>query len=101
MERSNLSKLTRMASGSLLCIGEGAVALIRVRAGDVWVTENGGGEDHVLSAGQSLRLRRKGGAIAQALSQSVVTVVAPEPVSFPRRLLDAMLAPLFPPADAN
>ena len=101
MDRSNQGNFIRMARGSLLRIDERAGALIRIQAGEVWITENRGGDDHVLRAGQSLRLRRRGLAIAQALEQSVLTVVAPDTASLPRRLLDALLAPLFPPADAT
>ncbi len=101
MDRSNQGNLNRMARGSLLRVDNRAGTLVRVRAGEVWVTENGGGDDHVLRAGQSLRLRRRGLAIVQALEHSVVSVAAPERVSFARRLFDALLAPLLTSADVN
>jgi len=99
MDETNRIKPIRLARGRLLRIEDGAGGLVRVRAGELWVTEEGAGKDHVLHAGQWLRLESNGATLAQALKRSVVTVVPPETVSLARRLCDAVLALLFPPTD--
>ena len=68
-----------MPRGSLLRIDDGAGAMIHVREGEIWVTEEGSRKDHVLGAGQSFRLQRDGTTLAHAFRRSVVSVTAPGP----------------------
>src|SRR3954463_5656339 len=44
------------------------------RAGTVWVTREGDGADHVLSAGEALDLTRRGRVVVQALTDAAVDV---------------------------
>jgi Protein of unknown function (DUF2917) len=66
-----------MAPGSLLRIDDGAGALIHVREGEIWLTEEGSRKDHVLGAGQMFRIERDGATLAHAFRRSVINVSAP------------------------
>jgi len=99
MDETARNNTIRMARGRLLRIDDGAGGLVRVREGELWLTEEGGRKDHVLHAGQCLRLGRNGATLAQALKRSVVTLSTPETTSLARRLCDALLAPLLPTTD--
>ena len=81
-----------MPRGSLLRIDDGAGAMIHVREGEIWVTEEGSRKDHVLGAGQSFRLQRDGTALAHAFRRSVVSVTAPGPGVRARRVAPTQAA---------
>jgi hypothetical protein len=70
-----------MTRGSMLRIDDGAGILVYVWEGEVWLTQEGGREDHVLGPGQWFRLDRGGAAIAHAFRRSalMLTSTAPEP----------------------
>lgn len=82
-----------LARGGTLRIAEGEGTLVYVWEGEVWLTEDGAREDHVLTAGQWFRLGAAA-ALAQAFRHSVVTLTRPaRPPSVLRRAI-AMLFPL-------
>lgn len=82
-----------LARGGTLRIPEGEGTLVYVWDGEIWLTEDGRPEDHVLSAGQWFRLGRSP-AIAQAFRHSVLTLTRPaRPPSALRRGF-ALLFPL-------
>jgi hypothetical protein len=76
-----------MPRGSLLRIDEGAGVLLYVWEGELWLTEEGSCEDHVLQAGQWFRLDRGGAALAHAFRRSVVSLSSPTPEGPARRIL--------------
>jgi len=73
--------------GALLRIEDGQHILLYVWEGELWLTEDGEREDRFLRAGEWRRLARAGTAVGTALERSVVTLTAPEPVNFARRIV--------------
>jgi hypothetical protein len=88
-----------MPRGSLLRIDGGAGVLVHVWKGEIWLTQEGSAEDHVLGAGQSLRVDGGGTALAQAFRRSVISLsaAAPAPAGALRRFFAGLLAPLNRP----
>jgi Protein of unknown function (DUF2917) len=76
-----------LTRGSLLRIEDGRDILLYVWEGEVWLTEERERQDLLLRAGQWHRLERQGAAIGYALERSVVTLTAPEPAQYARRVL--------------
>ena len=76
-----------LTRGSMLRIEDGRDMLVYVWEGEIWLTEEGEHRDRVLSAGQWHRLERQGAAIGYALRRSVLTLTAPEPEYYARRIL--------------
>ena len=76
-----------LARGSMLRIEDGRDILIHVREGEVWLTEECERRDRILRAGEWHRLERQGAAIAYAFGRSVLTLTAPEPVRYARRIV--------------
>lgn len=76
-----------LAQRSTLRIEDGAGILVYVWEGEVWLTEDGAREDRVLQPGQWHRLERSGAAIAYALERATVTLTAPEPAHYARRIV--------------
>ena len=66
-----------VSRGSLLRIDGGAGVLVHVWEGEIWLTQEGSGKDHVLGAGQCFRLDRGGAALAHAFRRSVVSLSPP------------------------
>jgi hypothetical protein len=75
-----------LAHGNVLRIEDGRDMLVYVWEGKLWLTEEGERTDRVLVAGQWHRLERGGTAIANALARCLVTLTAPEPRFFARRI---------------
>jgi len=71
----------------MLRIEDGRDMLLYVWEGEVWLTEEGERRDRILKAGQWHRLERQGAAVGYALDRSVVTLTAPEPAQYARRIL--------------
>ena len=65
--------------GSTLRIDDGVGVTLEVRQGDLWLTEEGGREDHFLGPGQSFRISRRGTTLVHAFQPSVVLVSAALP----------------------
>jgi hypothetical protein len=76
-----------LTRGSMLRIEDGQDLLLYVWEGEVWLTEDGDRRDRLLRAGDWHRLERQGAALAYALARSVVTLTAPEPAFYARRIL--------------
>jgi Protein of unknown function (DUF2917) len=76
-----------LARGSGLRIEDGRGILVYVWEGELWVTEEGEHRDHFVRRGEWLRLQRDGAAVGTALLPSVVTLTAPEPQDFARRIV--------------
>lgn len=76
-----------LARGSMLRIEDGRQILIYVWEGELWLTEDGERQDRVLRRGEWHRVARSGAAIGTALERSVVTLTAPSPEGFARRIV--------------
>jgi Protein of unknown function (DUF2917) len=76
-----------LESGSMLRVEDGRHILIYVWEGELWLTEDGERKDRFLRAGDWYRLARAGAAVGTALARSVVTLTAPVPVNFARRIV--------------
>lgn len=76
-----------LTRGSMLRIEDGRDILIYVWEGEIWLTEERERRDRLLKAGEWHRLERQGAAISYALERSVVTLTAPEPAQYARRIL--------------
>jgi hypothetical protein len=63
-----------MPRGSTLRIDDGPGVLVFVREGELWLTEEGSREDHLVHDGQGFRIERGGAALAHALRRSVVSL---------------------------
>lgn len=65
--------------GSTLRIDDGAGVTLDVRQGELWLTEEGGREDHFLRTGDRFGIRRNGVTLVHAFRDSVVCVAAAMP----------------------
>ena len=59
--------------GRFLRIQSGAGSTVGAHAGSVWITEEASPRDVVLRPGQSLKLRRRGLALVEAMSDAVIS----------------------------
>jgi hypothetical protein len=69
----------------LMVFSDPAGTCIEVLHGGVWLTEERCAEDHIVSAGQALRLRCDGRAVAESLEPTRLRVIEPT-----RRLASAL-----------
>lgn len=76
-----------LTRGSLLRVEDGRGILVYVWEGELWVTEEGERADRLLQAGEWHRIERDGAAVVYALRRSVVTLTAPEPEYYARRIV--------------
>lgn len=76
-----------LAHGSLLRVEDGQDILLYVWEGEVWLTEERERHDRILRAGEWHRIERNGAAIAYALQRATVTLTAPEPAYYARRIV--------------
>jgi len=84
-----------VARGSLLRIDDGAGALVHVWEGELWLTQEGSPQDHLLGAGQTFRIDRDGATLVHALQRSLVSLSRPAPrLSSLRHWAAKVLAPL-------
>ncbi len=86
MEEQAVQDPITMAGGSVLRIEQGRGVVVSVRAGAVWLTQEGDPADYVLRAGEALRLDRDGLALASALGRSVVMLDIPQAERRARRI---------------
>lgn len=75
-----------MRRGSVLRVEDGRELVIYVWEGALWLTQEGDARDRYLGAGSWFRLDRDGVALAQATSRSTITLTAPEPERYARRI---------------
>lgn len=76
-----------LTRGSLLRVEDGRGILVYVWEGELWLTEEGERADRVLKAGEWHRIERDGAAVVYALTRGVVTLTAPEPEYYARRIV--------------
>lgn len=76
-----------LTRASLLRIEDGRDILIYVWEGELWLTEERERRDRILKAGQWHRLERSGSAVVYALSRSEITLTAPAPEHYARRIV--------------
>ena len=76
-----------LTRGSLLRVEDGRGILVYVWEGELWVTEEGERADRLLQAGEWHRIERDGAAVVYALKRSVLTLTAPEPEYYARRIV--------------
>jgi hypothetical protein len=74
MGRYDEQGMIGMPRGSMLRIDDGPGLLVYVREGELWLTEEGSREDHLLRDGQWFRIERGGAALAHALRRSAVSL---------------------------
>lgn len=72
--------------GAVLRIEEGCDLLIYVWEGSLWLTQEGEARDRHLDAGDWFRLDRDGLALATATSRAALTVTAPRPEGYAKRI---------------
>jgi Protein of unknown function (DUF2917) len=60
--------------GRFLRIQGGAGSTVTAHAGSVWITEEASARDVVLRPGQSLKLRRPGLALVEAMSDAAISL---------------------------
>jgi Protein of unknown function (DUF2917) len=87
MQEFIVSSSLNLTRGSMLRIEDGRDILVYVWEGEVWLTEERERKDRILKAGEWHRLERQGAAIGYALQRTVVTLTAPEPVQYARRIV--------------
>lgn len=76
-----------LTRGSLLRVEDGRDILVYVWEGELWLTEEGERTDRLLQAGEWHRIERDGAAVVYALKRSVLTLTAPEPEYYARRIV--------------
>jgi hypothetical protein len=85
-----------MSRGSLLRIEDGRDLLLYVWDGSVWLTQEGDTRDRYVGAGEWFRLDRNGTAIAYSLRRTVMSLTAPEPELYARRIVLAKAGSAMP-----
>jgi len=75
-----------LAPGSVLRIEDGCDLLIYVWEGSLWLTQERDARDRHLGAGGWFRLDRDGLALATAASLTTITVTAPQPEGYAKRI---------------
>ena len=69
----------QIACGTAVGIQDGRGAWLRVRHGAVWITQDGGGKDVFLAAGESFCIERDGLTLASPLGRAPPALVSIEP----------------------
>ena len=72
MARHPAFRRLSLGSGDLVNLDDARGTTIRVRRGQVWVTQDGDLADHVLDAGTSWAIERNGRTIVQAQHPTIV-----------------------------
>jgi hypothetical protein len=80
-----------MARGSLARIDDGRGLALEVWDGELWITQQGDRRDYFVKPGQRFAIDREGGVLAYALRASHVTLTAPVPAHYARRI--TLMAP--------
>jgi hypothetical protein len=75
-----------MTRGSFLRIEDGAGLLVYVWEGRLWLTQERELRDRWLKPGDWFRLDRDGATVVQALERAVVTITAPAPERYAKRI---------------
>lgn len=75
-----------MTRGSVLRIEDGRDMVIYVWEGGLWLTQEGDRRDRYCGAGDCFRLERDGVTLAQATARSAVSLTAPQPELYAKRV---------------
>lgn len=75
-----------MTRGSVLRLEDARDMVLYVWEGGVWLTQEGDRRDRYLGAGDCFRLERDGVTLAQATARSVVSLTAPQPEGYAKRV---------------
>jgi hypothetical protein len=65
-----------LAQGATITLPDARGAVIRVLAGELWITQDGDPEDHFAGAAESFRVSRSGATVVQALHDARLVVEA-------------------------
>jgi hypothetical protein len=76
-----------MGRGSMLRIEDGRDLLLYVWEGAIWLTQEGDERDRYVEAGQWFRLDRHGLVLAHATRRATVSITAPVPELYARRIV--------------
>ena len=76
-----------LTRSSVLRVEDGRGILVYVWEGELWITESGERLDRIVRRGEWYRLSRNGAALGYALQRSVLTLTAPQPTGYARRIL--------------
>jgi hypothetical protein len=85
-----------MTRGSILRVEDGRDLTLYVWEGAVWLTQEGDERDRWVGAGEWFRLDRQGAAIAHATQRTVMTIAAPGPELYARRIVLAKAGSALP-----
>lgn len=85
-----------MTRGSVLRVEDGRELVLYVWEGAVWLTQEGDVRDRHVGAGEWFRLDRHGVAIAHATQRTVMTVTAPTPELYAKRIVLARAGSAVP-----
>jgi len=77
----------RLARGSFGIIEDGRGMQIELWDGELWLTQHADTRDYVVRAGREFRLESEGRVIFHALRESSITLVAPVPAQYARRIV--------------
>jgi len=75
-----------MTRGTVLRIEDGQDLVVYVREGGLWLTQEGDRRDRYLAVGDCFRLERDGVTLAQATARSTVSLTAPQPELYAKRI---------------
>lgn len=85
-----------LTRGSILRVEDGRDLTLYVWEGAVWLTQEGEARDRWVGAGEWFRLDRQGVAIAHATQRTVMTIAAPSPELYARRIVLAKAGSAVP-----
>jgi hypothetical protein len=72
-------EILRIAAGADVARRDLAGALLRMRAGRIWLTQHGDIRDYVYAAGEAARVDRDGPVVIQALEDTEIAIERPAP----------------------
>ena len=75
-----------VARGEIVRLNDAAGSVIRVREGLLWITQDGESADHLLPAGTSFRIERRGLTLVSALRCTRLQVCSAQPAAADPRL---------------
>jgi hypothetical protein len=73
--------------GGLALIENGKGMAVELWDGELWITQAGDTRDHLVRPGGSFRLRGEGLALVSALQPSRITLTAPVPAYYAKRIM--------------
>lgn len=77
MDATRITTPVRLAAGDDLALHGLRHALVRVRRGGIWLTQHRDTRDHLLYAGDEVRIDSGGTVVMQALADAEVDLVRP------------------------